>query len=56
MPDIPADLRYSADHLWVRPGPCTSLVRAGVTDFAQQALGAVVDVNLPGHGSTMLAG
>ena len=32
MPDIPAVLRYSADHLWVRPDPGTSLVRAGVTD------------------------
>jgi len=32
MPDIPAALRYSADHLWVRPDPGTSLVHAGVTD------------------------
>ena len=56
MPDIPAALRYSADHLWVRPDPGTSLVRAGVTGFAQQALGAVVDVNLPGPGSTVRAG
>jgi len=56
MPDIPADLRYSADHLWVRPGPGTSVVRAGVTDFAQQALGDVVDVSLPGPGGTVRAG
>jgi hypothetical protein len=34
MPDIPADLRHSEDHLWVHARPGTSLVRAGVTDFA----------------------
>ena len=56
MSDIPADLRYSADHLWVRPGPGTSVVRAGVTDFAQQALGDVVDVSLPRPGGTVRAG
>ncbi len=56
MPDIPADLRYSEDHLWVRARPGTSLVRAGVTDFAQQALGDVVDVTPPGAGETITAG
>src|SRR5215469_4299883 len=38
MSDFPADLRYSTDHLWVRPG-AGGLVRVGVTDFAQQSLG-----------------
>jgi len=33
MPEIPDDLKYSTDHLWVRPVDGTSLVRAGVTDF-----------------------
>src|ERR1700741_4525413 len=37
MPDIPADLRYSADHLWARAAP-SGVVRVGVTDFAQQSL------------------
>src|SRR5215471_5943119 len=41
MPETPVDLRYSKDHLWVRPGPGTGLVRVGVTDFAQQSLGDV---------------
>ncbi len=50
MPDIPTDLRYSKDHLWVQPGADASLVRVGVTDFAQQSLGDVVDVTLPGPG------
>lgn len=54
MPDLPADLRYSKDHLWARPSG-TSLVRVGVTDFAQQSLGDVVDVTLPSPGDTVNA-
>ena len=55
MSDIPADLRYSPDHLWVRPG-AGGLVRVGVTDFAQQSLGDVVDVSPPKPGDTVTAG
>jgi glycine cleavage system H protein len=55
MSDIPADLRYSADHLWVRPG-ADGLVRVGVTDFAQQSLGDVVDVSSPRPGDAVTAG
>ena len=54
MPEIPADLRYSKDHLWARPG--TGPVRVGVTDFAQQSLGDVVDMTLPEPGATVTAG
>jgi glycine cleavage system H protein len=56
MSDIPADLRYSPDHVWVRPGPSGGLVRVGVTDFAQRSLGDVVEVTLPGRGETLKAG
>jgi glycine cleavage system H protein len=56
MSDIPADLRYSPDHLWVRPGRGGGLVRVGVTDFAQRSLGDVVEVTLPGLGETLKAG
>lgn len=56
MTDIPADLRYSKDHLWARPGDGTGTVRIGVTDFAQQSLGDVVDVALPRPGETVTAG
>jgi glycine cleavage system H protein len=56
MTDIPADLRYSTDHLWAVPGAGASLVRVGVTDFAQQSLGDVVDVTLPTPGDTVTAG
>jgi glycine cleavage system H protein len=53
---IAGDLRYSADHLWVRVDTATSLVRAGLTDFAQQSLGDVVEVTLPRIGATVTAG
>ena len=56
MPDTPADLRYSKDHLWVSPSPATGVVRAGVTDFARQSLGDVVEVTLPRPGDPVKAG
>ena len=54
MPDIPAGLRYSPDHLWARPG--ANLIRVGVTDFAQQSLGDMVEVTLPQVGAQVRAG
>jgi glycine cleavage system H protein len=56
MSDIPAGLKYSEDHLWARPAAGSSQVRVGVTDFAQQSLGDVVDVSLPSPGDTVEAG
>ena len=56
MPEIPADLKYSTDHLWIRVVDGTSMVRAGVTDFAQQSLGDVVDVTPPKPGDSITAG
>lgn len=56
MSDIPDGLRYSEDHLWARHDPATSLVRVGITDFAQQSLGDVVDVTLPKPGETLRTG
>lgn len=56
MTDIPADLRYSSDHLWARVLADGSTVRVGVTDFAQQSLGDVVDVTPPDLGKTVTAG
>jgi glycine cleavage system H protein len=53
--DIPADLRYTAEHEWVRlTGDGT--VRVGITDFAQSSLGDVVYVQLPEVGAQMAAG
>jgi glycine cleavage system H protein len=56
MSDIPNALRYSEDHLWARSDPDTGLVRVGITDFAQQSLGDVVEVTLPTPGDTIRAG
>lgn len=55
MSDIPADLRYTAEHEWVRrTGDDT--VRVGITDFAQSSLGDVVYVQLPAVGAELAAG
>jgi glycine cleavage system H protein len=53
--DIPAELHYTAEHEWVlRTGADT--VRVGITDFAQDALGDVVFVQLPDGGTEVTAG
>lgn len=55
MSEIPADLRYTAEHEWVqRTGDNT--VRVGITDFAQSSLGDVVYVQLPDVDSDVTAG
>lgn len=54
---IPDDLRYSAEHEWVRePGEVEGSVRVGITDFAQDALGDIVYVQLPDVGLPISAG
>ncbi|MCW2651142.1 MAG: gcvH [Mycobacterium sp.] len=55
MSEIPADLRYTSEHEWVRrTGENT--VRVGITDFAQSSLGDVVFVQLPEVGAEVTAG
>jgi glycine cleavage system H protein len=56
MSEIPDGLRYSPDHFRARFDSGTGLVRVGVTDFAQQALGDEIDVTLPPPGETVTAG
>ncbi len=51
---IPGDLRYSSDHEWARAEG--DVVRIGITDYAQDALGDVVYVALPSVGSALEAG
>ena len=46
--NIPAELRYSSDHEWVRVDG--DVVTIGITDYAQDALGDVVFVELPDAG------
>jgi glycine cleavage system H protein len=54
--NVPDDLRYSAEHEWAKPLDLPSRVRVGITDFAQDALGDVVFVDLPQVGDTVAAG
>jgi glycine cleavage system H protein len=51
---IPEDLRYTSDHEWVAAGG--SAVKVGITDFAQDALGDIVYVQLPEAGTKVEAG
>jgi len=54
---IPEDLRYTAEHEWLRsPGEHEGAVRVGITDFAQDALGDIVYVSLPELGQQVSAG
>ena len=52
--NVPEDLRYSSDHEWVKAEG--DLVRIGITDYAQDALGDVVYVQLPEAGAVVAAG
>lgn len=54
MSSIPEQLRYSSDHEWIAVEG--TRVRIGITDFAQDALGDVVYVQIPTVGSTVAAG
>jgi len=51
MSNIPADLRYTADHEYVKVLG-KGLVQIGVTDYAQGELGDIVFVNLPKVGDS----
>jgi glycine cleavage system H protein len=52
--NVPEQLRYSSDHEWLsRDG---SRARVGITDYAQDALGDVVFVQLPNVGDAVAAG
>jgi glycine cleavage system H protein len=63
---IPEDLRYSADHEWVRTVDGSSdarsdtdgvtVVRVGITDYAQNSLGDIVFVQMPEPGTTIEPG
>lgn len=52
--NVPEDLRYSADHEWVKVEG--EHARVGITDYAQDALGDVVYVQVPAAGATVKAG
>ena len=52
--EFPQELRYTEEHEWVRTEG--SRARVGITDFAQDALGDVVYVDLPEVGAAVSAG
>ena len=52
--NVPEDLCYSSDHEWARADD--GRIRVGITDYAQDALGDVVFVDLPTPGTTVDSG
>ena len=55
MPDFPEDLKYSAEHEWVRSGN-GSTIRVGITEYAADQLGDIVFVSLPAVGEAVAPG
>jgi glycine cleavage system H protein len=53
--NIPADLKYTESHEWVR-AEADGTVTVGITEFAQDALGDIVFVELPKVGKSLTAG
>jgi len=51
---VPAELRYSSDHEWV--AVTGTKARVGITEYAQDALGDVVYVQVPDLGASVSAG
>jgi glycine cleavage system H protein len=54
MSDVPADLKYTDSHEWVRDNS-DGTVTVGITDHAQDALGDLVFVELPEMGKALAA-
>ena len=54
---IPEDLKYTSEHEWLRePGQTEGAVRVGITDYAQDALGDIVYVDVPAVGTAVTGG
>lgn len=49
--NVPSNLKYTKDHEWV--SITGSTVRVGITEYAQDALGDIVYIQLPDIGSTV---
>ena len=52
--NVPANLRYTDSHEWIRAEPNGTLT-IGITDHAQEALGDLVFIELPAIGRTVKA-
>ena len=55
MSSIPDDVSYTKEHEWVSK-PIDGLIKFGITDYAQSALGDIVYVQLPEVGESIVAG
>ena len=53
--NVPADLRYTASHEWIRTEADGTLT-VGITDHAQEALGDLVFIELPAVGRSVAEG
>ena len=54
MSNVPEDLSYTAQHEWI--AATDGIVRFGITNYAQDALGDIVYVDLPKVGQAVTAG
>ena len=52
--NYPVELKYTKDHEWIKMEGDIAVI--GISDFAQDALGDVVFINLPEVGDTVTAG
>ena len=55
MSIIPEELSYTTEHEWVSAPNAEGIVRVGITDFAQDALGDVVYAQMPEVGTAIKA-
>jgi len=53
--ELPEDLKYTAEHEWVRAGNA-KIVRVGITAYAAEQLGDIVYVTLPAAGEEIGSG
>ena len=54
--NIPADLKYTQDHEWVRIAEDGKTALVGITEFAQQELGDIVYIEIETQGETIESG
>jgi len=55
MSNVPAELRYTKEHEWVKPSSGKNF-QVGITDYAQGALGDIVYIQLPKVGDSISQG
>jgi glycine cleavage system H protein len=56
MSSVPSNFQYTKEHEWVGVEGNANIVRIGITDFAQAALGDIVYIQLPKIGQKVPAG